>query len=72
MLDFIKEHPFLIAWCIFVFVVYIYACADYAYYRYDIKSKFMQERQFLYSQVIYQSLPIMLKNIFIQLKVGNL
>lgn len=39
MLEFIKQHPFLIGWLCFVILVYIYASLDYAYYRYNIKDK---------------------------------
>jgi hypothetical protein len=39
MFDFIKEHLFLFAWCVFVLAVYIYAYLDYVYYRYNVKDK---------------------------------
>ena len=35
MLDFIKNHPFLVGWVLFVLLVYIYAYLDYAYYKYN-------------------------------------
>lgn len=39
MLEFIKEHPILTSWAIFVVLVYLYALLDYIYYRYNIKQK---------------------------------
>lgn len=39
MLDFIKEHPFLVSWIAFVLLVYLYAFLDYIYYRHNIKEK---------------------------------
>ena len=41
MLDFIKNHPFLVGWVLFVLLVYIYAYLDYAYYKYNFKDKVM-------------------------------
>lgn len=41
MLDFIKEYTLLFGWIIFVFAVYIYACLDYIYYRYNFKDKIL-------------------------------
>jgi hypothetical protein len=41
MLDFIKNHPYLVGWVLFVLLVYIYAYLDYAYYKYNFKDKVM-------------------------------
>lgn len=42
MLDFIKQHPFLIGWLCFVILVYLYAYLDYVYYRFNVKEKVLK------------------------------
>lgn len=42
MLDFIKQHPFLIGWLCFVILVYLHAYLDYVYYRFNVKEKVLK------------------------------